>query len=318
MKFRYLIAAAALLPLVACDDYEVFNKEQYKNIFGFVSESDNTKTKIVNLHKDESVAYMSFSMGGSNPISQDVTINIVEDESLIDAYNSANYDTEVAKYAIPMPKSKYDITSMQCVIKAGESLGTIPVKVRPDGLSPDSTYFIPVRIDDYDGGEMNPDKGTLLMKIAFKNRWAASAGTGYSQLGRRRVSTSTVEISMPGTKTLHAFSGNSVRMMPGNETFSAEQHTLDAKAMIVEIEDTPDEVKKLTIRPYRDLKVEQIDGDKEYPNTYSIIDDGFTVYKTFLLHYYYTIGDTTYEMKEELRIKYVESEELEEDDLAVE
>ena len=32
----------------------------------------------------------------------------------------------------------------------------------------------------------------------------------------------------------------------------------------------------------------------------------------FLLHYYYTIGNNTYEMKEELRIKYIESEENEE------
>ncbi len=312
MKLRYIITAAALVSLVACNDDEVFEKEQYKNVFGFVSESDNTNTKVVSLHKEESVGYMSLSMGGSNPIKRDVTVNIVEDESLIDAYNSANFDTDVSKYAIHMPKSKYDIVSYKCVIKAGESLGTIPVNIRPEGLSPDSTYFIPVRIDNYDGCEMNPDKGTLLLKVAFKNRWAASTGTGYSMLGKRRNVTSTTEISMPGTKTVHAYGHNSVRVMPGNETFKADKHTLEAKAMILEIEDTPDEVKKVTIKPVRDLKVTQIDGDKFYPNTYAIVDDGFNVYKMFLLHYYYTIGNNTYEMKEELRIRYIESEENEE------
>lgn len=312
MKFRYMIAATALLSLAACNNDEVFEKEQYKNIFGFVCESDNTKTKVVTLHKPESVAYMSLSMGGSNPIPADVTVNIVEDESLIDDYNSANYDTDVSKYAIPMPKSKYDITSYKCVIKAGETLGTIPVNIRPEGLSPDSTYFIPVRINDYSAYEMNPDKGTMLLKVTFKNRWATSLGTGYSMIGRRRIMPNGVEISMPGTKTVHAFSANSVRIMPGNETFKSDKHTLEALAMILEVEDTDNDVKKVTIKPYRDLAVTQIDGDKDYPNIYSIIDDGFTVYKTFLLHYYYTVGDTTYEMKEELRIKYNESEEEDE------
>lgn len=312
MKFRYMIAATALLSLAACNNDEVFEKEQYKNIFGFVCESDNTKTKVVTLHKPESVAYMSLSMGGSNPIPADVTVNIVEDESLIDEYNSANYDTDVSKYAIPMPKSKYDITSYKCVIKAGETLGTIPVNIRPEGLSPDSTYFIPVRINDYSAYEMNPDKGTMLLKVTFKNRWATSLGTGYSMIGRRRIMPNGVEISMPGTKTVHAFGANSVRIMPGNETFKSDKHTLEALAMILEVEDTDNDVKKVTIKPYRDLAVTQIDGDKDYPNIYSIIDDGFTVYKTFLLHYYYTVGTTTYEMKEELRIKYNESEEKDE------
>lgn len=309
MKLKYIITAVALISLIACNDDEVFEKEQYKNIFGFVSESDNTKSVEVNLGKDESVAYMSVSMGGSNSISEDVTINIIEDESLISSYNSSNFDTDVSKYAVHMPKSKYDITSYQCVIKAGKTLGTIPVNIRPEGLSPDSTYFIPVRVDSYNKYEMHPEKGTLLMKIDFKNNWATNTGTDYSMLGKRRAITSSTEISMPGTKTLHAYGRNSVRVMPGNETFKAEKHTLEAKAMILEIEDTPNEVKRVTIKPMRDLKVEQIDGDKSYPNTYAIVDDGFNVYKTFLLHYYYTIGNNTYEMKEELRIKYIESEE---------
>jgi len=58
MKLRYIVTAAALVSLVACNDDEVFEKEQYKNVFGFVSESDNTNTKVVSLHKEESVGYM--------------------------------------------------------------------------------------------------------------------------------------------------------------------------------------------------------------------------------------------------------------------
>ena len=88
MKFRYILAAAALLTFVACDDQEVFKKEQYKNIFGFVCESDNTKEKIVSLHLDEATTYVSISMGGSNPPAQDVTINFEEAPSGFAAKNS--------------------------------------------------------------------------------------------------------------------------------------------------------------------------------------------------------------------------------------
>ena len=63
MKHIYYISAMALLSLTACNDREVFEKEQYKNIFGFVSESDNTKAMTVSLHFDETVTYMSISMG---------------------------------------------------------------------------------------------------------------------------------------------------------------------------------------------------------------------------------------------------------------
>lgn len=115
MKLRYIVTAAALVSLVACNDDEVFEKEQYKNVFGFVSESDNTNTKVVSLHKEESVGYMSLSMGGSNPIKRDVTVNIVEDESLIDAYNSANFGCVIFLFYIkPQRRAGYRLI-MRCL-----------------------------------------------------------------------------------------------------------------------------------------------------------------------------------------------------------
>jgi len=62
--------------------------------------------------------------------------------------------------------------------------------------------------------------------------------------------------------------------------------------------------RKVTITPMRDLQITQIDGDKEYPNTFIYENDGYNHYKTFLLHYRYTLDGNTYEMKEELRMQY--------------
>ena len=330
MKFRYILAAAALFSFVACNEKEVFEKEQYKNIFGFVCESDNTKEKIVSLHLDEATTYVSISMGGSNTISQDVTINFEEDPSLIDAYNSSNFDTDVAKYAIALPEDKYDIENYSCTIKAGERLGVIPVKVYPAGLSVDKTYFIPLRVTTYDNAEMDPEKGTILFQVGIKNHWAESTGTAYNMLGRRQqitdfttgeaIENKTTEIQMPGTKYVYPYANDEVRLFPGNETYSTDHHKMEQMGMIIEIgEDTDsDKVREVTLKPVRDLIVKMVEPSDEryddmYNNTYSILDDGFNVYKTFLLQYYYsTDGKTFYHMKEEVRVEYKEDKDVDE------
>lgn len=329
MKFRYILAAAALFSFVSCNEKEVFEKEQYKNIFGFVCESDNTKEKIVSLHLDEATTYVSISMGGSNTISQDVTINFEEDASLIDAYNSSNFDTDVAKYAIALPEDKYDIENYSCTIKAGERLGVIPVKVYPAGLSVDKTYFIPLRVTTYDNAEMDPEKGSILFQIGIKNHWAESTGTAYNMLGRRQqvsdvttgeeITNVTSEISMPGTKYLYPYANDEVRLFPGNETYSTDHHKMEQMGMIVEIGDAnPDKTHPVTLKPVRDLIVKMVEPSDEryddmYNNTYSILDDGFNIYKTFLLQYYYSVDGTNfYHMKEEVRVEYKEDKDVDE------
>ena len=330
MKFRYILAAAALFSFVACNEKEVFEKEQYKNIFGFVCESDNKKEKIVSLHLDEATTYVSISMGGSNTISQDVTINFEEDPSLIDAYNSSNFDTDVAKYAIALPEDKYDIENYSCTIKAGERLGVIPVKVYPAGLSVDKTYFIPLRVTTYDNAEMDPEKGTILFQVGIKNHWAESTGTAYNMLGRRQnitdfttgdaIESTASEISMPGTKYVYPYANDEVRLFPGNETYSTDHHKMEQMGMIIEIgEDTDsDKVREVTLKPVRDLIVKMVEPTDEryddmYNNTYSILDDGFNIYKTFLLQYYYSVDGTNfYHMKEEVRVEYKEDKDVDE------
>lgn len=316
MRFRYILTVTALLGLVACNENKVFEKEQYKNVFGFISDAENMNSKVFSLHKAESEGYLSFSMGGTNNITEDVTINIVEDPDLIETYNRNNFDQDVAKYAKPMPKDKYDISSMQCVIKAGQTGGVIPVKVRPAGLSPDTTYLIPIRVDTYDRCEINPDKCYLLYKVQIKNRWAVGdATTSYTLRGKRRILGDQSELSMPGTKILFPLTENRVRTMVGNETYAADEETLYRGAMTLEIADNG----KVKILPYRDVEIVQLDNeDPEYPNKFFIDDDGFNTYKTFLLCYQYTFEGVTYVMKEELRLQFNPDEEEDYEDAPVE
>jgi hypothetical protein len=123
-----------LFIFITCDRDEVFEREQYKNVFALISESDNVARKFHKLG-EESIGYVAASMGGTNPTTKDITVNLVEDQSLLDDFNRINYDTDVSKYGKPMPESKYDIDSYQFTIPAGGISGRLPIRIRPDGMT---------------------------------------------------------------------------------------------------------------------------------------------------------------------------------------
>ncbi len=310
MKVNYITMAVALVGLAACNDHDVFEREQYKNVFAFICNSENINQKMVHLDNDETTNYVAFSVGGSQPIARQAKINVVEDPTLIDTYNRNTFDLSVGKYAKPLPKANYTIASLQCILNPGDVHGVIPITIRPAGLSPDTTYFIPLRVDSYDAYELNPQKDHILYRIMTKNRWAKSdASSVYTMRSKRKEVGGTTEIAMPGTKIMMPLSKTTVRIMAGNEAYAASMGTFNRAAMILEIAEDG----RVTIRPFRDLDVKQIDGDAEFPNKFFYESDGYNTYKTFLLYYTYRIDKTTYEVKEELRLQYNKDAEKEED-----
>ena len=46
------------------------------------------------------------------------------------------------------------------------------IKIRPEGLSPDSTYFVGLKATDISGVEINESKNTILYQILIKNDYA--------------------------------------------------------------------------------------------------------------------------------------------------
>jgi hypothetical protein len=294
-----------LFIFITCDRDEVFEREQYKNVFALISESDNVARKFHKLG-EESIGYVAASMGGTNPTTKDITVNLVEDQSLLDNFNRINYDTDVSKYGKPMPESKYDIDSYQFTIPAGGISGRLHIRIRPDGLSPDTAYFISLRVESHSSYEVNPDKSYVLYQIRTKNYWAQADGnTNYSMRAKLRIQGSASELEMPGTKVMHPLTENSVRIMAGNETYESNINVFNRFAIVLEI----GEDNKVSILPYANIEVTQVDGDSEFPNTFLIENDGFKTYKTFLLRYNYKSGNTIYEMKEELRMEFDEDEE---------
>lgn len=297
MSFTFIF----LLCLAACERDAVFEKEQYKNVFALISESDNVLRKFHDLG-EESIGYVAASLGGTNPTDKDITVNLVEDPTLIDKFNLINFDIDRSKYIQPMPKSKYDIESYQFTIKAGEIDGRLPIRIRPDGLSPDSSYFIPLRVETFSSYELNPEKSYVLYRVKTKNWWSVSDGTTiYNMRAKFKIKGSEAEINLPGTKVMHPISKNEVRVIAGNEKYEANIKVLRSSAIILTI----DENNNVKISPFADIQVKQIDGDKDFPNVFKIENDGFYTYKTFLLKYEYKgVDNTVYEIREELRMMY--------------
>lgn len=299
------VVVLAVFSLLSCDRDEVFEREQYKNVFALISDNDNVSSKFHDLG-EESIGYVAASLGGTNATNAPIDVHLVEDPSLIDEYNRINFDVDYSKYVRPMPTSKYDIESYSFTIPAGEISGRLPIRIRPDGLSPDSSYIIPLRVESHSSYEINSEKSFLLYRVRTKNYWARADGnTVYNMRARLRQDGSSFELQLPGTKVVQPLGEREVRIMAGNETYSPEVSVFNKAAIILKIEDD----NKVTIRPYKDIEILQIDGDSEYPNIFFIEDDGFSTYKTFLLHYYFRMDGVVYEMKEELRLEFDEDEE---------
>jgi hypothetical protein len=301
MKTLRLFTILTLFAAIsACDEYGIFEREQYKNVFALLStDGYNIFQVVYDLEKGSDVGYISASVGGTILPEKDIDIEMVEDPSLIEDYNQANYDVEIWRFAKQLPKSMYNIASMSIKIPAGERTGRTAVVASPEGISPDSTYFIPVRVQSYSACEINSAKSTMLYQVQIKNRWAIQGGTTYTLRGMRNGA------NVSGTQRVDPIGKNKVRIFAGTEAFASDLEKISAYALILEIANDG----KVTIKPHRSMQVTQIDDDPVYPNKYFIDNDGFRTYKTFLLRYDYVSAGTTYQMQQELRLEFDEDEE---------
>jgi hypothetical protein len=269
-------------------------------VFALVSDDDHNIFKVVHdLDETESTGYVAASCGGSNPSEKDINVTLVQDIEPFDRYNKDNFDVETDKFARYLSADKFNVDNYNFTISAGERDGRVAIRVRPDGLSPDSTYFIPFKIDTYSAYEANPDKSDVLYQVLIKNRYATQAAiSNYALRGTRDG------VNVMGVKQMHPISRNSVRIMAGNEAFQSDIDIINSSCIVLTIGSD----NRISISPFKDIEVEQLDGDPDFSNIFFVENDGYNSYKTFLLSYSYKSGNTVYTMKEELRVKLEDSE----------
>jgi hypothetical protein len=300
MKINYFILIMTVVGLLmsSCGRDELFEREQYKKMFALLSDDGfNIFAEEHDLALDQSQGFVSAVCGGSLPTEKDINIAMVEDGDLLLRYNRSNYDVDNSKYARWLPKDKYDIADLNITIPAGKRTGLMTISIHANGLSPDSTYFIPLRTDKFISYEMNPDKSNVLYRVFIKNYYATNKSVTYYNFRGKRNG-----VNVMGSKQALPVRGNSVRIMAGDLTFESKIDVINKGAIVL----TVDENNKVRIEPWKDLTITQINDDPDFPNIFLIEDDGFKTYKTFLLRYDYVYNGTTYAIQEELRLEFKE------------
>jgi hypothetical protein len=309
MKVKYLIILliVAGVTISSCNRDELFEREQYKKVFALLSDDNifNIFAEEHDLELSESPGFVSAVCGGSLPTEEDINITIVEDDDLLLQFNRSNFDVDESRYARRLPRERYDISNYNITVPAGERTGLMPLTVRLNGLSPDSVYIVPMRVDKFTAYELNPEKGDVLYRVFLKNYYAtnkttststAVTATSYNYRLKRNG------VNAMGSKYVFPVGGNSVRISAGDITFEAKADLIRDISVLL----TVDEEKNVTIQPWANLNITQVDGDPEYPNTFLIFDDGYKQYKTFLLRYDYVYNGTTYQIQEELKFEILE------------
>ncbi|MDR0845704.1 MAG: DUF4361 domain-containing protein [Tannerella sp.] len=302
MKYISIVLAVILVAgFSSCNEDKIFEKEQYKTVFALVSDDGyNIFPRVHALEEDESIGYVAASCGGTVATEQDITVTMVEDRELFDHYNLMNFDMDEDRYARLLSPDKYDIDNFTLQIPAGERSGKMKIRIRPEGLSPDSVYFISLKAKSFSGYEINPAKSDLLYRVLIKNRFATQeSATNYALRGIRDG------VNTMGVKPMQPLGKNTVRIMAGTEAYKADIATLNQSAIILEI----DEDNHVHISSYKNMVVTQVDGDPNFPNIFKIEKDDYgRFFKNFLLRYDYKIGTVTYQMSEELRLEVKENE----------
>lgn len=297
MKQYFIMTLLLAAVLSSCNDDALFEKEMYKNVVALLSSDDyNTFKEVVSLSPTgaESVGYIAACVGGTHAPSKNMVIGLEDDETALDFYNRSLYDLDEACYAKLLPKDKYEIEDYEIQIKAGERTGRTMVKIHPEGLSPDSTYFIGLKATDISGVEINEKKNTILYQILIKNQYATQGDNlYYSMTGMAD------EVPTAGNKKLFPLAYNSVRMTAGTESFESDVDKINKTSMILEV----GEDNHVTIKPYKDIEVTQIDGDAKYPNIFKVEESFGHTYNVFLLSYRYTLNGKSRTMQEELRLE---------------
>ena len=295
MNIRFLGVLALIGKMVSCNDDAIFEKEMYKNEVALIStDYHNTFQEVVHLTGGEVIGYIAASVGGTHAPVKDMVIGLEEDPEPLRQFNYFNFDADESLYARQLPNEKYEIPDYRIQINSGDRTGKSMIKINPEGLSPDSTYFISLRATDISGVELNPKKSNILYQIVLENNYASQARSSlYTMTGM------VDGMVTAANKQLFPLSYNSVRMIAGNETFVSTVEALEKNSIILEVS----EDNSVTIKPYGLIQVTQLDDDLKYPNVFMVEEAFGQKTNVFLLSYEYTIGTVTKIMQERVEMQ---------------
>lgn len=255
----------AMLALTACESFD-FEQEMGQKVICIISDNDLVYTGMHDLNQAESTGYISINCGGSLKIDRDVNVILEYAPEVLQDYNKIKYDIDQSKYAKELPSKYYSIAQMGLTLKADspDTYNVMPIQVKPEGLSPDSIYLIPLRIKSVSAYSVNPEKFQVLYQVHIKNLYARTdEATIYSASGNLQTEGDD-ERGAAASQTFHPLTKNSFRIFAGIKGYEKNEEVIKKNGIIV----TVNEDNSLTMKPYDPGFIELASLNEEQPDYY--------------------------------------------------
>lgn len=266
--FKITASFLCLAALTACEGYEMFEEEVYEKIVYVLTKEDNQVfSEVHSLDDTESIGNVIVMVSGSRQITEPVTVEFENYPEALDKYNEQMFGVEEEKYLKPLASSFYDIPSMKVSINPTDipARAYLPIHVKPEGLSPDSTYFISLKIKSASVDSISPDHSNVMYRVYIKNQYAdQQEQTLYSMRGERTDPGKTPYTIMTN-KVMLPISKNKVRTTIEQKAFESKMEVINASCMVIEINDNS----SLNITPF----------NSDYLNIEMVSKDGFNQYR---------------------------------------
>ena len=264
--------------MTACNENEQFEGELYEKVIYVLSDNDYMFPTVHKLG-ETTPGYLTIYCGGTEHITEDVRVEVEPYQQVLDDYNYINFDIDESRYARLLDPSHYTIEDYSTVLEANspDYYSLIPIKVNPDGLSPDSTYIIPMRIKSVSNYRVNPDKDRVMYKVVLANEFATMERTTYYQMNGVEtlgLSSGDVASGVSVTRVVAPLEKNKVRMFAGTHQYVPNNVSLEeinTYALTVTFNDD----NTISIGSYANLEVEMIDDPES--NNWEYNEKGWLV-----------------------------------------
>ncbi len=281
ISLKIIITCIVALRLIGCNTDDIYQDEQYKTLVYLLSGAENVYATSYTLNEEEPVRYVTIGCGGSNSNEQEITVTLEPNPDMLDKFNSLNYNYQ-SEYAKLLPADRYEIESYTVTLPANSDYHYVrmPVKVRALGLSPDSIYFIPLKIKSVSRYDVNEDKSDVLFRVAIENDYAQQlVPTYYAKSG---TMTNPVTV-LSGAKLVQPLEKDKVRMFIGNETYGSATTVADIERLSVVVQIKEDN--SLLVTPYGSMEVEMLDNVNGYNQYVPELLQGTSKQRVFYLNY---------------------------------
>lgn len=182
-------AFAAILSASSCEK-EFDQIEAYKKNIYLVHSENMIHHFIHPFQAKPSKGFITVYCSGSILPDRDIEIDIEFDDKIVEEYNFIEFEHDSSRYVQKLSQENFDIPSFTVSIKKGELYSNMPILLDSRGLSPDTTYVIPLRIKQVNEYEINEELSSILYAIRLENEYSGQyrmAGTltdtasGYEQ-----------------------------------------------------------------------------------------------------------------------------------------